>query len=58
MTTLNNADKLKDSLQWREQNLILTKWCLEKYRETKAEEYYKWAKVFGETSKMIKDKYL
>ena len=58
MINFQESDQQKDNLWWREYNLQLTKWCLEKYKETQNEEYYNWAKVFGEWSKLIKEKYL
>ncbi len=58
MITLKNSSEQAYNLEWREYNLKLTKWCLEKYRETKDEEYYKWAKIFGEWSATIKKNYL
>lgn len=57
MKTLKNSRTQSFNLWWREQNLQLTKWCLLKYKETKDEYYYKQAEIFGEWSKLIKEKY-
>ena len=57
-TTLNNSSDRANTLEWRELNLKLTKYLLERYRETKDEFYYDWAKVFGEWSAKIKKEWL
>jgi hypothetical protein len=58
MITLKNSSEIKDNLWWREYNLQLTKYLLERYQETKDEFYYQQAKIFGEWAKLIKEKYL
>ncbi len=58
MINLENCGENSSNFFWREQNLLLVKRCLLKYKETSDEEYIKWAKIFGEWSVFIKDKYL
>lgn len=57
-TTLENSSNMANTLEWREFNLKLTKYLLERYRETQDEFYYQQAKIFGEWAKLIKEKYL
>lgn len=55
---IQNSSEKANTLAWRELNLKLTKWCLEKYKLTEDEEYLEQAKIFGKWSKLIKEKYL
>lgn len=55
---LRTSSEREHTLWWREFNLQLTKYLLERYKETKDEFYYQQAKIFGEWSKLIKEKYL
>ena len=55
---IQNSNERANTLEWREQNLKLTKWCLEKYQTTNDKEWLDWAKVFGEWSAKIKKNYL
>lgn len=56
--TLKSSDEIANTLEWREYNLQLTKYLLERYRETQDEFYYQQAKIFGEWAKLIREKYL
>lgn len=58
MTTLQNSSEQASNLEWRAMNLEVTKWCLEKYRQTKDEFDYEQAKIFGEWSAKIKKEYI
>lgn len=56
--TLKTSSDRANTLEWREFNLKLTKYLLERYRETQDEFYYQQAKIFGNWAKLIKEKYL
>ena len=58
MVNLRNSSERANTLEWREMNLKLAKYCLERYKETKNKVFYEWAKVFGEWSLKIKQNYL
>lgn len=56
--TLKNSEEQQYNLWWREYNLKLTKWCLERYQGTQDQMYLDWGKIFGEWSRKIKNDYL
>lgn len=56
--TLKTSSDIANTLEWRTMNLEITKWCLEKYRQTNENFYLEQSKIFGNWSKLIKEKYL
>ena len=50
----NNIEQKKYSTDARIMNMRVMKWCLERYKQTLDEDYFNWAKVFGDWSKKYK----
>lgn len=49
-----NLETKKSLLETRLINMEVMKWCLKKYQETQDDEYFNWAKTFGQWSKLYK----
>jgi hypothetical protein len=55
---INNIEEIKYNLWWKEQNLILAKFCIKKYQETKEEIFLEYYKIFNDWSILINQQYL
>jgi len=51
---IQKAVERESATFWRLKNMELMRWCLIAYQNTKYEEYYEWAIIFGNWSKLYK----